>query len=251
MARNDLLRVAVERSTAKQNVVIAEGALAVSRRNLGRVMGIPLDANEKLTEVTLREFHPAPEDKLFEEMLSKRSELKYLHNQLMALDAERKAVYGNFLPDVDLSHSYERFGNRAFPDSDDADYDKDSITMLHASWTLFSGFETRYELAMRKQEALALKEEIRATEDVLRVQLASALEDHRIARTNLETAQTSLALAEENYRITENRYKAQVATTVDLLDSQEFLTRTRNEEVKAQYDLYNAEAVIDRVLEKQ
>jgi outer membrane protein TolC len=56
--------------------------------------------------------------------------------------------------------------------------------------------------------------------------------------------------AEENYRVNENRYQANVASTVDLLDAQEFLTRARNERVKAQYDLFRSAAVIERVLER-
>lgn len=250
IARNDLLRIAVEKATAQQGVVSTEGALVVTRQELARVMGRALEKDETLATVSLNEQQPGAEEELSEAMLSSRSELKYLQSLLVAQSSDRKAVYGDLLPDVNLSHSYDRFGNRTFPDSDDTNYDKDSITMLQASWTLFSGFDTRHELAVRKHEMTALKEEIRSTEDLLRVQLTKALEDYRVAQTNLDTARTSLTLAEENYRVNENRYKAQVATTVDLLDAREFLTRTRNEEVKALYDLYKAEAVIDRVLER-
>lgn len=250
IARNDLLRIAVEKATAQQNMVAAEGARTIARRELGRIIGQTLDTEEILAGTSSTGISLEAEEELLKLVLSRRSELKYLHSQLKSQESGRKAVYGDFLPDVDLSYSEERFGNKTFPDSDDTDFDDDSITMLEASWTLFSGFETRYELAVRKQEMIALKEEIRATEDLLRVQLTKALEDYRIAEKNLETAGTSLALAEENYRVNENRYKAQVATTVDLLDAQEFLTRARNEELKARYDLYRAEAAIDRVLER-
>ncbi len=251
IARNDLLRIAVEQATAQQNLVTAEGSLIVARQNLARTMGHPLAEEEPLSALSYNERQTDSLDDMRQEMFDSRSELKYLQNLLEAQRAERKAIYGDLLPDIDISYSYDQFGNNGFPDSDDSDYDSGSTTMLQASWTLFSGFDTRYELAVRKHESLALKEEIRATEDSLQVQLRSALEGYRTAKTNLETARTSLSLAEENYRVNENRYNAQVATTVDLLDAQEFLTRARNEELKAQYDLYTAEAVIDRVLERE
>ena len=63
------------------------------------------------------------------------------------------------------------------------------------------------------------------------------------------TAETGLVQAEENYRVNENRYKAQVATTVDLLDAQEFLTRARNEKVKAFYDFHLADVALERILQ--
>jgi outer membrane protein TolC len=250
IARNDLLRIAVEKASAQQSLVSAESDLVVARQNLSRVIGTPMDNDEKLTEADLLGETPKGREEMQQTMLTSRSELKYLQSLLAAKASDRKAVRGDLLPEIELSHSYERFGNKGFPDSGDADYDSGSTTMLQASWTIFSGFDTRYELAERKHELLALKEEVRATEDLLILQLAEALEAHRVALTNLETARTSVTQAEENYRVNENRYKAQVATTVDLLDAQEFLTRTRNEEVKAQYDLYTAEAVIDRVLER-
>jgi outer membrane protein TolC len=250
IARNDLLRIAVEKATAQQNLITADGNLVVARQNLARAIGQPLAEEERLSAVSYNELQTESYDDMQREMIRSRSELKYLQSRLDAQMAERKATYGDLLPEVDISHSYDQFGNDAFPDSDDTDYDSGSTTMVQASWTLFSGFDTRYELAVSKHESAALKEEIRATENVLQVQLRSALEGYRTAKTNLETARASLALAEENYRVNENRYKAQVATTVDLLDAQEFLTRARNEELKAQYDLYTAEAVIDRVLER-
>lgn len=250
IARNDLLRIAVDMATAQQSESTARSSLVISRQELARVLGRPLDDEETLAAIVIDESPERPAAELQEEMLKTRSELKYLHSQLEAQAADRKAIKGDLLPDIDLSHSYERFGNHAYPESSDVDYESNSTTMLQASWLLFSGFDTRHELATRKHEILALKEEVRATEDLLKVQLHSSLEAYRLSRINLETARTSVVQATENYRVNEKRYKAQIATTVDLLDAQEFLTRARNEEIKAQYDLYTAKAAIHRVLER-
>jgi outer membrane protein TolC len=122
--------------------------------------------------------------------------------------------------------------------------------MVQASWTLFSGFDTRYELVGRKHEIRARQEEVKSTQDRLTLQLQTALEAFRVSERNLATAETAAVQAEENYRVNETRYRSNVATTVDLLDAQEFLTRARNERVKAKYDLYLSAVVIERVLER-
>ena len=183
-------------------------------------------------------------------MFVNRSELKFLNSLLAAELAGRKAVRGDLLPDVDLVLSYDRFGNNALPETSDTDYDSESRAMVQASWTLFSGFDTRYELIGRGHEIRARQKEIKATEDRLTLQLQTALEAFRVSEENLSTATTAVIQAEENYRVNENRYQANVATTVDLLDAQEFLTRARNEKVKAQYDLHLSAAAIERVLER-
>ena len=90
----------------------------------------------------------------------------------------------------------------------------------------------RYSPGKRRSKPLKIR---------LTLQLQTALEAFRVSEENLTTAATAVVQAEENYRVNENRYQANVATTVDLLDAQEFLTRARNEKVKAFYDFHLAE----------
>jgi outer membrane protein len=250
VALNDLLRVEVELATARQILSVAQGRHEISRQALALALGRPVDREEKVDDLHLEPVPPGSEEELHQEMFVNRSELKFLNSLLAAEVAGRKAVRGDLLPDVDLVLSYDRFGNNALPETSDTDYDSESKAMIQASWTLFSGFDTRYELVGREHEIRARQKEIRATQDRLTLQLQTALEAFRVSQENLTTATTAAIQAEENYRVNENRYQANVATTVDLLDAQEYLTRARNEKVKAQYDLHLSAAAIERVLER-
>ncbi len=250
IARNDLLRVEVEMATAKQLLALAEGRHEIARQTLAFALGRPLSAEESLSDFSLEPASPGAEEELRQEMFARRSELKFLYSSLAGQKAGREAVRGDLLPDVDLIVSYDRFGNDGLPEPGDADYDSESKAMLQASWTLFSGFDTRYELVGREHEIRARQQEIKSTEDRMTLQLQSALEAFRVSERNLATAETAALQAEENYRVNENRYQSNVATTVDLLDAQRFLTLARNERVKAQYDLYLSAAVIERILER-
>jgi len=250
VARNDLLRVKVELATARQILSIAKGRHEISRQALTLALGRPVRKQEQIADLSLEPAPPGSMEELHREMFVNRSELKFLNSLLAAEMAGRKAVRGDLLPDVDLVLSYDRFGNNSLPETSDTDYDSESRAMVQASWTLFSGFDTRYELVGRRHEIRARQKEIKATEDRLTLQLQTALEAFRVSEENLSTAETAAIQAEENYRINENRYQANVATTVDMLDAQEFLTRARNERVKAQYDLHLSAAAIERVLER-
>jgi len=250
IARNDLLRVSVELATANQNLLRVQGQLAVARQNLARSIGRPLIEQETVDDFTLMPENPGSMNVLRQEMFTSRSELLYLNHLLAGREAGRKAVRGDLLPDIDLVVSHERSGNGGMPDSGDPNYDSDSQAMIAATWTLFSGLDTQYELAGRNHEIYALQREIKTLENSLELQLKTALEEFRVAQGNLETAKASVVQAEENYRVNESRYQARVAATVDLLDAQEFLTRARNEQIRAFYDLHRAAAVIERVLER-
>lgn len=250
LARNDLLRVDVEMATAQQILEIAKGRFEIARKTLARTLGRPLDEKETLSDLTMEPAEPEPEEELSHEMFARRSELKFLYSLLDAQKAGKKAVRGDLLPEVDLVLSYDRFGDHGLPQTSDTDYDSESKAILQASWTLFSGFDTRHELVGREHEIRARQKEVKATEDELTLQLQTALEAFRVSERNLATAETAEVQAEENYRVNDNRYKANIATTVDLLDAQEFLTRARNERVKALYDLHLSAVVIERVLER-
>ena len=250
LARNDLLRVDVEMATAQQILETAKGRFEIARNTLARTLGRPLEGNEVLSDLTLEPVAPETEEELSREMLARRSELKFLYSLLDAQKAGKKAVRGDLLPEVDLVLSYDRFGDHGLPQPSDPDYDSESRAILQASWTLFSGFDTRYELVGREHEIRARQKEVKATEDELTLQLQTALEAFRVSERNLATAETAELQAEENYRVNDNRYRANIATTVDLLDAQEFLTRARNERVKALYDLHLSAVVIERVLER-
>ena len=250
LARNDLLRVDVEMATAQQILETAKGRFEIARNTLAKALGRPLDRKEVISDLTLEPVAPEPEEELSKEMFARRSELKFLYSLLDAQKAGKKAVRGDLLPEVDLVLSYDRFGNHGLPQTSDPDYDSESRAILQASWTLFSGFDTRYELVGREHEIRARQKEVKATEDELTLQLQTALEAFRVSERNLTTAETAELQAEENYRVNDNRYRANIATTVDLLDAQEFLTRARNERVKALYDLHLSAVVIERVLER-
>jgi outer membrane protein TolC len=240
----------VEVATARQRLALAEGRHEIARQTLAKTLGRALGSGEKISEFSLEPTSPGPEDELHQEMFARRSELHYLRSLLAAQESGRKAVQGDLMPDVDLILSYDRFGNDAIPETSDTDYDSESKAILQASWTLFSGFDTSYELVERKHEIRARQEEVKATKDRLTLQLQTVLEAFRVSERNLATAETAAIQAEENYRVNENRYQANIATTVDLLDAQRFLTQARNEQVKAQYDLFLSAAAIERVLER-
>lgn len=253
IARNELLRVEVELSNARQDLLRADGNYQIARRRLERVMGVRMPAEEKLAE------NSDPKSQAFDlnqvdayriELREKRSELNYLRELVAAAKREHSARGGAYLPTLDLTLSHEEYGNSLAPNGLDSGYDDDNILMLNANWNLFNGFASKSARAEAKAKVRALTAELRDTEADLLQQLEIALNEARIASGQREEAKIGVSQAEENYRVTENRYKQQQATTVDLLDAQFLLTRSRNLQVDARYNLYLTSAAMLRILER-
>ncbi|SHJ96193.1 Outer membrane protein TolC [Malonomonas rubra DSM 5091] len=248
LARNDLLRIDVELSSAKQDLLSAEGQQRIARRQLERTIGMQLPVDEtpaELTESCLPKFDPDQSASYRELLLENRSELNYLRSELAAVNRERRANKGDYLPRIDLTAAHEEYGDDLSPTDDD-----DNLLKLQASWSLFDGFAREKAVAASTARARAVAAELRDLEASLQLQLETALQNLRIADGRLLEAATGVASAEENYRVTENRFQQQQATTVDLLDAQYLLTRARNLEINARYDLYLSEALLERILEQ-
>lgn len=253
IARNDLLRVEVELSSARQNLLQAEGNLQITRRKLERMVGNRLPDSEKLTEESINSqlrSDWSTVDDYRQRLFDQRSELNYLRHQLKAAVLDRQASKGEFLPSIDLSARHEEYGDSLSPTGRDHSFDDDNRLLLSANWNLFDGFASSKAVSAaeaRRRSAAALLHDTKAS---LLLQLQTTLQNARIAQGRLQEAQTGITQAEENYRVTENRFAQQQATTVDLLDAQFLLTRARNLQVNAQYDLYLTSALLYRVLER-
>ncbi|MBE9487196.1 MAG: TolC family protein, partial [Chloroflexi bacterium] len=251
LARNDLLRVEVELSSARQDLLRAQGQQQIARRQLERNTGILLAADESLVEPGLNQLlssDPQQTDNYRLEMLEKRSELNYLRTELQAAKLEISASKGGYLPKLDLSVSHEEYSDDLSPAGSD---DQDNLLTLRADWNLFDGFAKNKRVAAADARSRAVAAELRDTEAALALQLETALQNARIAQGRLQEAGSGVIQAEENYRVTENLFKQQQATSVDLLDAQFLLTRARNLAVNARYDLFLNSALLERILERQ
>lgn len=251
IARNDLLRVEVELSSARQQLLIAEGQLQISKRKFERITGLLLD-DEPLVDNGLQGFK-ADNDEISsyrQELLENRSELNYLREQLLASKRDRSASKGSYLPRIDLSLAHEEYGDSLIPGDLPDMADSDDKLMLNARWNLFDGYASRSAVAAADARSRAITADLHDTEAELLLQLETVLHNAHVAQGRLHEAKIGLTQAEENYRVTENLFQQQQATTVDLLDAQFLLTRSRNLEISARYDLYLSAAALDRTLER-
>ena len=249
-AKNEYLKVEVELASARQDLLRAESAVRVARKGLGRGIGVPLEEDEPVGEIAFGEPVGLDEAALAPPMLERRSELRFLVAQRQARERARDSIRGGYLPSVDLSVAHSRFGETfAFEGREDPLFDSDTSAMVEAKWSLFDGFRKRSDILAESAEIRAIDERIRDTQEDLRLQLRTAIEEYRVAAGRIVLARKSVEQAEENYRITQSQFRERVATAADLLDARVFLTRARTESNNAFYDLGLSLATLERVVE--
>ena len=85
----------------------------------------------------------------------------------------------------------------------------------------------------------------------LDLQLFEALETYNLSLNAYKVALTALNQAEENYRISQNRYKERIQSTSDFLDAEYLLTQARSNVVLNRYAILQALAEIERITQTQ
>ncbi|MCB2185127.1 MAG: TolC family protein [Deltaproteobacteria bacterium] len=225
---NDVLKVEVELANSQQALVSAENRVSLTLSTLDRVMG--LDVNYDLKIVDILKYTPV--DLTLERALNTarttRPELKAISLQLDQADQQIKAAQSDYYPQIGVQGDYDFQGDS--PDlggSDTLDASNWSVS-AQVRWNFWQWGRTRSQVGQRRAAKMQLTEAQRDLQDQIDLQVKQAYLYLRDAEKNIGTSQTAIRSAEENYRITGERYREQLTTNTELLDAQTLLTQSRN-----------------------
>ncbi|MGB5791434.1 TolC family protein [Poseidonibacter sp.] len=241
IAKNDLLQVQVNMSSAKQNVVKAKGDVRIAKYNLSNILGgkdLSNEAIEKLDEKKL------VIKKYDEKALENRSEIQALKMNIEAIKEQTKSSRSAYYPKINASLSHNKYYEDINTNEDQ------NIASLSASWNLFNGGFDKSKTTIYKTRLLKAKAQLVKTNLDIKLQFENANSDLEVAIDNLQTAVLSLELALENYDIVKNRFSEGVSTSTDLSDANFLLTQARQNHNRAYFDKFLALSTLDRVIEK-
>ena len=162
----------------------------------------------------------------------------------MAADASLRASRSAYWPTLALS------GNLGLSGSSSRDYSfyNNRSVSLSLQWPLFNRFsrETSIETQLNAAELADAQaaEETRAVSADITAQLATL----DAAATRIRITQTSVAAAQEDLRVLQERYRLGASTIVDVLTSQEALSQAEVDAVNARFDYLRAKAQIEALI---
>ena len=249
-AKNQFLLVEVALASNRQELLQAETNVRIARKALDRAIGVPVGKDTVIEDIAFEKPMDLDDEALSRTMLANRSELKFLEARFTAREYTRDSIRGRYYPSIDLSLSYDRFGETsAFEGLPDPLFDSDTRATVEAKWNLFEGWRTKNDILAEESEIRAITERIRETRDTLFFQLKAAVEEYRVSAGRIVLSRKGIEQAEENYRITDNQFRERVATSTDLLDARFLLSRARDEYNNAFYNLNLSLAALERVVE--
>lgn len=226
--KNDLLAANVELANARQLVVQAANQLDIAKAHYNQL----LDRNLADEVHLASRFPEAPKGTLPElsnSALMQRPELIVLARQIEALQQQAQSVKAGTLPQVSVNGGYQYQENRyqVFQ----------GLWMVNVGmqWKLFDG-STRHSSDAISRQALSLKEQRDDLTSMISLQVRQAWLDSQEAQKRIKVTQQAIAQADENMKVTTDRYQQGLATNTEVIDAEELRTRTHDNFNNASYD---------------
>lgn len=247
---NDVLRAEVELASAQQSLVTARNTARLARCNFNTVLSRPIHAPADVQDIL--EFKPVKEafDDYVEQALENRPEIKLVNINILQVDQETRLVKSKYYPEIGLGWEYLREGEDWDVSGDDFHQDPRWEATAMLSWTFWEWGKTHYAVKEKESLKRELMKTKLALEDSIRLEIKDAILRLENTEENIPTTQKAIKQGEENLRVNEERYKAQVTTITEVLDAQSLLTRARENYYIALYNHHLAKASLERALGK-
>jgi outer membrane protein TolC len=251
---SDLLTAQAQRARQAVRVVQAKNAAAAAEIELGRLVGIwppqtIVTTTDVMTpiqgiETVAGESMPA----LIAKMSEQSGELEAVRMRRSAMLANVAVARAALRPTIGAIAAVEpsRPNQRFVPRTDQLKTSWDLGVNL--TWPLFDGGRARAEAAAASAQADALGSRITDVANRLQAQLRTRMLDLDSSRAALTASDEAVAAAAEARRVLEERYRAGVATSTDVLDAQVALLEAELERTQLAATLRVSEARLLRAL---
>ncbi|GAC1477101.1 MAG: cyclolysin secretion protein CyaE [Gemmatimonadaceae bacterium] len=247
--KSDSLRSGIQVGNARLALVQAQSAVIVANASLTRLVATPFTVTAASDDSVLRATEPLLDTLTLTRLAEAGPAVMQASAQLDAAGAAHRAARTPYLPTVDLS--YSRSGNgtgNVLGGGSTTGPAYANAFRLSLSYPLFNQF-TREEQVTRTGAAEDNAEAtLRDARFLARQYLTQYLAALRTADQRVTIGLASVAAADEDLRVQQQRYSLGASTLVDLLISQTQLNQARADLIKARYDLRVARAQIEAVI---
>lgn len=236
VAKSDLLSVQVYLADSKQRNLQIKNAVQLAQSFYNKMVGRPLDAPVRLDPLE----PPADTgeeslEALTQQAIKNRPELNNLTAQTESLRYAAKAIKGGLLPQVGL------LGGMVYLDLDTLNDNTIGYAGVGASWTFFDSGVTRKQAEALSKRRISSEELFSQARELITLQVRQTWLAREEARNRLNVARTSLDSADENQRVTRDRYREGMGTNTEVLEAETRRSAAFTSYNNAKYDAVYAD----------
>ena len=246
-SKSDFLKAQVEVKQSELALISAERVAATARLNLLYTMGVSMG-----TDIEVVDPADLGGDEILdfdlEEAVGRRPDVRSAEESLIASRRSLLSAKAARWPSLGLSASYSKGGESMDDVTGDFGDDYSTSTSLSLSIPIFNGLATKASIdnskaALRSQEISVRDVRLSAAYEIETVRLGVIEQRKRVG-----VATVGLETAEEELRVSEERFRLRAASMLDVIYARVAYSQARVSLVEAQYDYEIAKAELKDAL---
>ncbi|MBU2505594.1 MAG: TolC family protein [Bacteroidetes bacterium] len=235
---NDLLKLKVHVANNELMLVDAENREQLARVIFNKNLGLKLNSQTSVSDVNLSELMDDQNyDSLLEEALRNREELKAFAFKKKAAVESIYAAKSNWYPQVfAFGNFYYMRPNQRFLPLEDKFYDTWDLGIA-LEWNLWDWGKTSSKTAQAKQTLFQTEKSVALLKEGIEVEVYQNYLTLLSELKKVELNELTIQSAEENFRITKEKYYTQLTASAELIDAEVELLKARTNYSNALIDL--------------
>lgn len=246
---NEVLKVKVQFSNAKILESDAENNVQIATIAFNSTIGIPLTTeittSSSLTP-TSKEF---PEvEKLLTTAFTQRPDIQGMEWRVKASDAGVTAAKGGWLPQIFLTgnYYYSRPNQRIFPAQDEF---KDTWDVgVSLQFDIWNNLTALHQTTAAQAQYEQTKDALAVLKDGVTLEVTQSYLNFKQAKQKIELSRLGVEQANENYRVTSEKFKSGLTTNSELLDAEVLLLQSKLQLTQALVDYELTQAKLEKAI---
>ena len=235
--KNDMLQSEEQLAGAEIELLRAMNLSYMALARLNTLLRRPVDTPLEVEDILKFEPSDISWDESMQQAKKYRPELK--QSEIAIAQAEKNIILTRapYLPSVYVSANYMKQGDSPLAD----DYpllgsSEVKTAMATLEWRFWAWGQSRDKIAAAKHFMKKTEEKQSELIDTIVLQVREAYLDIKESEYNIGVTEKAIEQAEEDYRINQSRFQAQLSTTTNVLDAQTRLSRARINYYNALYN---------------
>ncbi len=216
---NDVLRWQLQQSNIELTQLDLENSIQVANYNMNLMLGL----NEVIIDVDSNSMNALNAEKSMSEYMTTavatRGDLQAFNLRSKASENNLKVAQNSYLPQISIGGSlYDLRPNpRIIPPKDEFTFTWDAGIFF--TWDLMRLYSNKHNVDEAKANLSQSKESLNQLTDVVKMEVNQNYLSWKQSKQKIIVLEKSVVQAEENYRITDSRYRNSLALLSELLDA--------------------------------
>jgi len=249
ITKNFVLEAEVNLAEALLASIKADNFILIAKASLNTLLRRSLEAPIEVEDILV--YKPFTHDFTYclDEAMKTRPEIQAVLYTIKMAEQYVRLSKGDYYPTVALVANHYLKGDSFLVNGSDYmdDYTSWDVTVA-LTWNFLDWGKPRNSVQKSKTDLAKARNALDQVKDGIQLEVKSNYLSMKVAEKSIAVTQKAIELAKENLRMSDERYRAQVGTSTEVIDAATRLTSTRRNYYEALYGYNLAWAALERAM---